>query len=287
MARKTSFDHRIVRYEDIHSIAPNDFGALVGAASINDSCRILDCGCGYGAVTREVLRATENLRSARNVELRIDLVDESMVQLERAKRELQPWNETAGLKLKFINGVFPDDLRFDTSMYDVVFCKMVLHEINREGQLPFVTSIYDCLKEKGRFVFWDVCLSPDIADFYRAVVRMKDLLAGYETMAARRNFLTEEEIRDLFAASPFEHVELIKDIKYQFDTLNRLAAEFEGDKVRLAQWNEFIRASAKALGSSELEKIHYRDDGGTISFQIRKIIAKATRNTNSVKLVHS
>ena len=82
MAAETSFDHRIVRYEDIHSIAPNDFVVLVNAAAIEAGCRILDCGCGYGAVTREILRTTGGIHPHQKADLWIALIDESSVQIE-------------------------------------------------------------------------------------------------------------------------------------------------------------------------------------------------------------
>src|ERR1039457_4141305 len=118
----TSFDQRIVRYEDIHSIQPSDFIALVDAAQIHGRCRILDCGCGYGAVTREVLLATERERLSGAANLAIDLIDESAVQVERAKRELAPWLHATGVTLAFINGTFPQDLILGSSQYDAIFC---------------------------------------------------------------------------------------------------------------------------------------------------------------------
>ncbi|MFZ0936693.1 MAG: methyltransferase [Bryobacteraceae bacterium] len=273
----TSFDQRIVRYEDIHSIQPNDFIALVDAARIHVGNRILDCGCGYGAVAREVLLATEDERLNGSANLVIDLIDESAVQLERAKHELALWIQTPGVTLTFIKGTFPQDLIPGSSHYDAIFCKMVLHEIPKDQQLSFLASIHECLKIGGRFAFWDVCLSDDIAEFYRAVVRMKDALAGYETMAERRNFLTEGELCSLFAASPFGHFQLVKDIAYRFDTQKRLLPEFRGDEARFDEWQNFIRRSAANLSSAALAGLQYHDDGHSISFNVRKVIAAATR----------
>jgi len=277
MTEETSFNQRIVRYEEIHSIAQNDFDALINAASPNTADRILDCGSGYGAVTRELLSKVSSSQLPKASPLRIDLIDESTVQLERAKQELKPWLNNPAFILTLIPGTFPDDLPTKSMEYDVVFSKMVLHEIPSFTQPEFVRRVYECLKKNGRFVFWDVCLSPNTAEFYRNVVRMKDHLAGYETMVERRNFLTEHEIRNLFDLSPFAHFELVKNITYQFDTVKRLEPEFRGDRVRFEEWQTFIRASAASIGASVLEEIHYQDDGYRIRFNVRKVIARAIR----------
>lgn len=273
----TAFDHRIVRYEQIHSIKAEDFHDLVKLANIGFKCRLLDCGCGYGAVVREVLRESKSLLCSPELDLEIDLIDESSVQLERAKEELQSWLQMPGVRLRFIRGVFPSALEPCMNVYDVVTCKMVLHEISKSGQPMFIDSMYECLKKRGRCVLWDVCLSPDIADFYRSVIRAKDDLAGFDTMVLRRNFLTEEDIRNLFRHSAFGRVQFVKDIAYRFHTHNRLFPEFRGNVDRFKQWNETIRRLRTALTASSVLALGYRDDGEDISFDVRKVIFLAVK----------
>jgi len=277
----TSFDKRLVRYEEIHNIQADHFKALIEAAEIRGTSRILDCGCGYGGVIREVLLATERERMNGKMDLDIDLIDESTIQLKEARRELDAWLGSRGVKLTFICGTFPEDLNEHSSMYDIIACKMVLHEVAKDRQRRFLESIHDHLKPGGRLVFWDLCLSEDLAEFYRAAFKMKDSLAGYETMVRRRNFLTEEELLSLFSASPFRSVDIVKDITYRFDTLTRLKPEFKGDQAKLAHWNNFIRTLAQALSHSALLKLHYRDDGDSISFDVRKVIAVTRRSGNT------
>ena len=275
MPSHTSFDDRIVRYEEIHSVRSEDFRSFVDAAQIRGKCRVLDCGCGYGAVSREVLLATEHARLEGETELAIDLIDESAVQLERARHELQAWLHVPGIQLRFVRGLFPDDLGQFAGQYDVFACKMVLHEISKEQQLSFLDNAYLSLKQNGRLVLWDVCLSPDIAAFYRCVIRAKDELAGYETMVQRRNFLTEQEIKTLFEKSRFRSFEFAKDIFYRFDTHKRFLPEFQGSVDRFAQWEDFIRKSALALTPRDLHTLQYYDDGESIQFTVRKIIVLA------------
>jgi 2-polyprenyl-3-methyl-5-hydroxy-6-metoxy-1,4-benzoquinol methylase len=274
---QTSFDRRIVRYEELHAISQVDFRTFVDTAAIYGHCRLLDCGSGYGAFTREVLLATESSRLSGETHLKIDLIDESPVQIERAQTELQAWLDAPGVSLRFVQGTFPDDLNEFSEQYDVVACKMVLHEIRKERQLSFLENTHECLSRAGRLVLWDVCLSPDIAPFYRAVIRSKDALAGYPSMVERRYFLTEEEMRALFHASTYRHVTFVKDILYRFDTRKRFIPEFGGDSSRFAQWQEFVRESVQALSPEVLAKLRYVDDGNSISFDVRKVIVTGKR----------
>ena len=276
MVGSTSFDHRLVRYEEVHAIQPDDFRAFVTAADIRSQTRILDCGCGYGAVTREFLLATEGRRIRGETELFIDLIDESTVQLNRARNELRAWQTAHGVKLTFIEGLFPDDLPH-LNVYNIIACKMVLHEVNRDSQLRFLQGAHNFLANDGRLLLWEICLSPEIADFFRNVVRLKDQLSGYQTMVQRRNFLTERELYTLFSKSAFGRVELARDFFYRFDTRKRFMPEFGGNEDKFAEWHAFIRSAATELPESTLANIHYIDDGTTIGFDIRKVIAVATR----------
>ena len=104
---QTSFNKRKVRYEELHCIKPSYFDALVDAADIKDCDRVLDCGCGYGAVTREILKRFR-MRQQREYFV-VDLVDESDTQLEMARSELNNLAANLPVTLNFILGVCPSN----------------------------------------------------------------------------------------------------------------------------------------------------------------------------------
>ena len=52
---KEGFDKRIVFYEDIHNIKPEDEKALIEAINPKPHEKILDAFCGYGAITKNCL----------------------------------------------------------------------------------------------------------------------------------------------------------------------------------------------------------------------------------------
>ena len=277
MSHITSFDQRVVRYEEIHNVQPEDFAVLTAAAEVRDCSRILDCGCGYGAVTREILIRTEEQRRRKGQLIAIDLVDESREQLKRAKEELKPWLNDPLVQLTFYHGYFPDAFKW-SKRYDVVAAKMVLHEVVRGKQAEFVDGLYECLKDNGRLLLWDLFLTPETADFFRETIKEKDRLAKFNTMVDRRHFLSDGELVELLSQSRFSFCKLIKPIEYKFETSRRLVPEFNGDKNLLNQWHDFIRnmAATKPLVQ---DLLHYQDDkgGGTIRFQVRKAIFSCRR----------
>ena len=67
---KGGFDSRLVRYEDIHSITDTDFDELVKIIDAKQGDTILDAGCGYGAVTREILKRFDSFTIVLNKDLK-------------------------------------------------------------------------------------------------------------------------------------------------------------------------------------------------------------------------
>lgn len=277
MPNTTSFDLRNVRYEEIHSIKREDYDALVDAVELRDNMSILDCGSGYGAVTREILQRAE---AEKRTGLRVDLIDESHYQLERARKELARWIDSGMVTIKFIHGTFPQDCPAE-NRYDVIIAKMVLHEVPVESQPAFVEALFGHLNEGGRVAVWDLCLAPESAEFYRQTIREKDRLAGFETMTQRRHFLSEPEMRALFDNSSFHSVEFYRNIAYRFETKKRLGPELRGDTSLLEALNAAIRNRTRTLPAEILPTLAIQDDGDNISFAIRKAIFVGTRQAHA------
>lgn len=283
----TSFDNRIVRYEHIHCIQREHFDALIDAAAIEDGDRILDCGCGYGAVTRELLRATAERRKREEWHNVVDLVDESKRQIGRAVDELKEWIGTPTVTLRFLEGTFPTAFQWE-NRYDVAGVKMVLHEMPPDGvprsgsdsrvtQGQFLKGLVRCLKPGGVLALWELSLSNTTRDFFSSVLRKKDLMAGFTTLLERRNFLSNEAIAALFATSGLVAVHQVNSFDYRFSTKRRLLPELHGNTEALEEWHAHIREEAKALKPDVLKELDYRDDGDDIAFSVKVGIFRANK----------
>jgi SAM-dependent methyltransferase len=286
----TSFNNRIVRFEEIHDIKQEYFDALVSSLSIKDGDRLLDCGCGYGAVTREVLRSSGERRKERQEHIVIDLVDERSVQLTRAHTELNPWRTDPSITLNFHLSTFPTNWKCD-SRYDAIAVKMVLHEMPATmasssdcsvvTQPEFLDGIVRCLKPGGHVVLWDLCLSPSTRAFFASVLFKKDSLAGFETLATRRNFLSNETMSYLLEKSGLVQAHLVMPVTYEFSTRRRLLPELNGSNLLLEEWHEYIRFEANRLPAAVLRELRYTDRGDDISFAVKLGIFRAKKSANS------
>jgi SAM-dependent methyltransferase len=285
--RQTSFSKRKVRYEEIHAIQQEDFDVMVRAAAIRDGYRILDCGCGYGAVTRELLQATDEKRESHKWHNVIDLIDECQEQLVQAKIELRDWLDNSNVTLNFLHKTFPLDFSC-ADRYDVAFVKMVLHEMpinatsesnnNHVTQQQFMEGLWRCLKPGGVLVLWDLSLTPTTRDFFSSIIRKKDLIAGFTTLVQNRNFLSNQAITSLFAKSGLVVVRQIKSVDYKFSSKKRLYPELNGNMHALEEWNAHIRTEARKLSKEVLyDELAYEDSGDDITFTVKVGIFQANK----------
>ena len=79
----TSFDNRLIDLDKLHNITHEIWKSFYDITNLPDCARILDLGCGYGAATRKIIEQRDA-----NAPLYVDLLDESQVQLNKAKEEL-------------------------------------------------------------------------------------------------------------------------------------------------------------------------------------------------------
>ncbi|MBK8059535.1 MAG: methyltransferase domain-containing protein [Gemmatimonadetes bacterium] len=264
--RATSYDKRSVRFEEIHEVRGDDIRKFVVAGAPRSGERVLDLGCGYGAVTRALLDWIE-ATAATGYELDVDLIDESDVQLARARSELGPhashWSDDAKLtappqaRLRFIRATVPEDIASWSERYDVIYAKQVLHETPAEGQREFVEHLFRLLKPGGRLVVWEIALDedPKLAGFFRDVIRRKDSLAGFETLIENRHFLQRAELLQHLQDGGGMAPAVVATVPYRFRSALRLGPELEGDVNRLRELNRFILAEHRRLAPAAQQRL--------------------------------
>ncbi len=254
------FDERIVSYEHIHSISPKDEKAMLKAINPKPNEKILDAFCGYGAISKNVLK-TESKAD-------LWLNDESEVQIKRAKKNLANI-----LPKHFILGHFPDVL-FPAEYFDTVVIKMGLHEVPKEEQIEVVKKVYEILKPNGKFIVWDVMLSDKDQITFQDIIRKKDELAGFNMLTKKRYFFREDEFLEIMRKTKFSKIKEFYTINYRFSSRKRLEPELHNDPKLLDKLNEFIRNRF----SEELkELLTYEDLGNDIQFNILKKIYVMTK----------
>lgn len=267
---KDSFDVRIVRYEYIHSIKARSFDELVKLVNPNSGETILDAGCGYGSVTREILKRN------RDKKLNCILADSSATQLARARAELASIGFEHGSDIRFFKDNLVDT-KLENGTFDTVVAKMLIHEIPVGKQQDAIDNAHAILKSGGRLIIWDMTLDKDTQRFIQDIFRMKDKLAGFHSLEINRYFLRFDEIEALLAEAGFKDVRRAYTIASSVVTKKRLKQEFGGSKIKLNQWHDFIRARADEVDSSVLKCLKFKDDGDRISFTPPKAIITAVK----------
>jgi len=173
------FDSRIVNYEDIHNISESDFDKMFHVVSPVKGDLILDLGCGYGSVTREII-----LRK-RSEHLNFYLSDSSQIQLNRAICNI---NRKIDVFQTSTVNFFLDDIvqsKFKSNCFDIIVAKMVLHEVNKENQIKACREIFRILKPGGRLIIWDLALDESNQSLVQQIIKKKDELADLQHLKSR------------------------------------------------------------------------------------------------------
>lgn len=231
------FDSRIVNYEDIHNISESDFDKMFHVVSPVKGDLILDLGCGYGSVTREII-----LREP-SEHLNFHLSDSSHIQLNRAICNI---NRKVDVPQKSTVKFFLDDIvqsKFKSNCFDIIVAKMMLHEVNKEDQKKACREIFRILKPGGRLIVWDLALDDSNQSLVQQIIKKKDELANFSDLVTNRYLFTISEIQDNLLNSGFTGIAERFKITYRLETFKRLSAEFTNDFNKLLAWNDFILAS--------------------------------------------
>lgn len=249
------FDNRIVSYEHIHSIDPQDFEKLIDAVNPKSGEVILDAMCGYGAVGKGILERVPDAQ--------VFFLDESEVQIRRAKENLPTLPDE-----RFIISSLPDD-NFKDGQFDKVVIKMGLHEVPAMEQVLILQEFHRILKPSGKLIVWDIMLDWYTQKLFQDIIRKKDELSGFNLLTKERYFFKESEfLRDVRNAG-FVNINEVHRIAYRFSSKKRLEQELKGDKGKLEQLNDLIRQRFNLVQKSLLR---YEDLGDDIQFTIPKKI---------------
>lgn len=267
---KTSFDKRIVRYEEIHSIKQEHFDTLCSLVDPFDGQKILDLGSGYGACTRELVKFYPQYKFI------FTLSDNSDVQLNRSKIEIPKIfiEQNSSSVVNFIT----DDIvysKLEDNTFDVIIAKMVIHEINKNQQLNALEEIYRILKPGGKFIFWDLYLNNETKSFFQTIIKEKDRLCEFDTLCNNRNFLTGCDIYNLFSKTGFKNILKEEDIMTPVITANRLKDEFKNDINLLERWHSFIIEKAKYTDPYILFNLSFKNFGDYMMITPPKAIITA------------
>lgn len=281
--RPGTFDSRVVNYEQLHQIDNEQITHLLEAIDLQPNQKVLDGCCGYGSVTKWLVNDVNKYIVST---CSFFLLDESPVQIERAKENLR-----GNTNLTFLVGDVTS-LPYEDNFFDTVIIKMGLHENPKEVQEKIIREVHRVLKPEGKFVVWELYLNELTQPIFQSFIHKKDELAGFDTLAQKRYFPRGDELRDLITNAEFENFiehyvfgyELHTKVRFN-ELISRELKERglpEPDKelhdlanVRLNALNDFFR---NELTEEEKRVIGVTDEGNDIIIHnVKKAIISAVK----------
>jgi len=197
------FDARIVDFSIIHSQKKQDLEKFMEIISLKEGQVVLDAMSGYGAVALEIL----DFAKIKGFSLEVFLLDESPVQIECSKQNLPSLKP---------NHFIESDVRktpFSDAFFDTVVIRMGLHELPEQEQKNALKEVFRILKHGGKLIAWDLSfLDSKTQKVFQELIRKKDELAGFETLAEKRYFPRREELLEIFKTTGFENVSVAQKI---------------------------------------------------------------------------
>lgn len=279
---KPGFNDRIVRYEQIHKVKDADYEALINVIDPQPGEIIFEGCAGYADISKRIIKSTESFEKKPD----LYILDESPVQIERARKELETFPE---------NHIILGDVRktgMPAEKFDKVIIKMGVHELPKEEQPKVFSEMYRILKPEGKFIIWELSLSEETQKAFQDILRKKDELAGFDAMVENRYFQRHDELQKLFESAGFMDVKDEYKIRYVFDPKGRLEEliskdrrEMLEEKGALSEEDEkelhrraqervstLIAYIRERVSDDIKEKIEYKDLGDNIEMTFDKII---------------
>ncbi len=246
------YDIRKVDYSKIHSVQPGDLLKLASALEIKNGNTILDLMCGYGAVSEHILEVTKS----QSISVHLSLCDLHAAQLDRISSHVREQADVITI----------GDARhvpFQDNHFDAVVIKMGTHEVPQIDQPLVFQEVFRVLKPGGVFVVWDVMPDSGAAqDAFMDCIKVKNTLAGYESIVRDRYFYRQDQAMWLFQQADFVGVEEVFKAHFKQSNLRRLDSELGGDRNKLNELNDYVR---QRIPESVRKEVQYEDTGDDIS----------------------
>lgn len=240
--QQSDYEKRNVDYTLIHGETKEVFSKFIEVLGLKTGSKLLDIGGGYGSVLLNILEKNPQLS------FNYHLLENSLLQINKGKNYLENYVTNHGSKVN-INYINQDasEINLPDNTYDIVICKMFIHEIPQHKKEEIFKKIYSLLKHGGDVIFWNPDLNENDFNFYVSTIRKKDELAKFDTLVANRHFILNSELIEYLENVGFSDIKKLFDFDYDLHTSLRLTSEFHDKNELLNEWNDYILKSAGLL----------------------------------------
>lgn len=255
---ETAYD-RVGAYDQdaINGFSDEVLDAMLSFVKPGEASHILDAMAGNGNLTKRLYGYCHR----RGLSLpQVTVMDLSHVQCDFAKQHL------AGTPAQVVwgNMLTMEDYTRNTVLaparFDRVMLKSGTHEIPLERQGTLYRNILQVLQPGGLFVNLGFLFDDaEERDQHRELVRFKDALAGLESAAQERHFLTRAEFYSRLQEAGFVDIRCASHVQYMIRTLVCIQAYFPEHVWDYAH-AEMQAQQAKALLLRRRGQIQFQGD---------------------------
>jgi ubiquinone/menaquinone biosynthesis C-methylase UbiE len=256
------YQKRYVDFGAIHGVREEDLRMLVQAIDLRDGMRVLDLGCSCGAVSAAIIVEADR----RGIDVDLVLCDLHEPQLRSVPEAVQ-----ARARRMVVGDA--RDLPFPDGHFDAVVTKMMLHEVPIADQPLVCEQVFRVLRPGGIFVVWQVMPQDGaVQDAFAQVLRLKNALAGYESIVRDLYLLRLDELLRMLREAGFSDARSIRQVGFRQSTLARRDSELGGSDTKLARLNAYCRS---VISPEVARRIDLTDSGDDIQFWIPNHIVVA------------
>lgn len=235
------YDIRKQNMEKAHGVRERDWDALIKTIDPKQGEKILDLMGGDGVVASKLY----DYASKKGIGLSLGVMDAFSKQLERAPKHLE----------RIVGDVRRMPVKSGT--YDKIVVKMGFHELPLIEQQESLKEVYRTLKPKGKLVIWMVGLkNSHEQNTFHKFAREKDRIAGFNDFVENRYFPTKQQTKEYLSDANFTGIKERYNNTSVMNTYARLNGDFRGDKTKLENLNNYMRANfnefKKYLGAKDL-----------------------------------
>jgi len=243
--------NRAVDFSITHNVSNELLDIFIWSLSLKSGEVVWDFACWYWALSKRIFDTKRDIEN-------ISLVDISEFQLKRAKLNLNDY--TRNWKVDFIQSPM-QKTSFPNDKFDKIYCKMWLHELQKDAQRNALNELYRIIKPGGKLAVRDLFLPLPYQGIIQSIVRKKDEIAWFDTQVQNRYFFTQEEFESNARDAGFWPIDYIYDIYYRFSSFGRLYQELQWDIEKLKELNVYFRELCKSnLTSKEMVELEYEEN---------------------------
>lgn len=266
------YQSRDVDFSIIHGETKEVYQKFINALNIKDGYKLLDLGGGYGSLLIH-LQENEPQKS-----FQYDLADTSEGFINKAKNTIPDFLKTKKSSIiANFNLVDAIEMNLPDKYYDIVVCKMFIHEIPKETQSIIFNKLFSIIKLGGHVFFWSPDLNSENYSFYTKTIQKKDELANFNNLARERHFLLNSELISQLKIAGFSDIERLFNFDYNLNTSLRLKSEFHNNIDILKEWNTYILEIANLLDLELKNKMVVGKQEDNLHIRFQRAIYKVVK----------